>query len=154
MVVRLVKLDADDYEYPMVVLRDDGTHLVVRGPWAEAEARDVGPVTFEPGDDFTEHYWRDRWYAVKEVRRSDGALKGWYCDVARPARVQPGVVVSEDLVLDLWVAADGTVQRLDEDEFASSGLERLDPVAAREAPRALKELEALAAERWHELLAG
>ena len=153
MVVRLIKLDAGDYEYPMVVVADDGIHLIVRGPWAEPDARDVGPVTFEPGDTFTEHYWRDRWYAIKEVRRPDGALKGWYCDVTRPARVQDGIVLSEDLVLDLWVGGDGIgVERLDEEEFAASGLARSDPVAAERALAALTELEALAADGWHGLL--
>ena len=150
--VRLVKLDAADYEYPMVVVRDDGTHLVVRGPWSEPEARDVGPVTFEPGDEFTEHYWRDRWYAIKEVQRADGALKGWYCDVTRPARVEPGLVLSEDLVLDLWVGANGEVRRLDEAEFEASGLDRLDPEAAREARRALDHLASLAADGWERVL--
>ena len=57
---------------------------------------------FEPGDVFTEHYWRDRWYSIKEVRDQGGLLKGWYCDVARPVRVEDGLLISEDLDLDLW----------------------------------------------------
>ena len=48
--------------------------------------RDFGFVRFEPGDVFTEYYWRDRWYAVKEVRDAAGVLKGWYCDVTRPGQ--------------------------------------------------------------------
>jgi hypothetical protein len=51
----------------------------------------------------------------------------------------------EDLDLDLWRSADGAdVRRLDEDEFAASGLAATDPVAARAALAALDELEALA----------
>jgi hypothetical protein len=154
VVVRLVKLGGtDDYEYPMVVLADDGTHIVVRGPWAEPEARRVGPVTFEPGDVFTEHYWRDRWYAVKEVCAAGGALKGWYCDVTRPTRVESGVIVSEDLVLDLWVDADGRSSvRLDEDEFEASGLEMRDPAVARRAREALDTLARLAGDGWDTIL--
>ena len=26
---------------------------------------------------FTEHYWRDRWYSIKEVRSQRGSLKGF-----------------------------------------------------------------------------
>jgi hypothetical protein len=143
--VSLVKRHPPDVEYPVVVVADDGTHVVVRGPWSLAEARDLGYVRFEPGDVFTEHYWRDRWYSVKEVRGRGGALKGWYCDVARPVRVREGLLVSEDLDLDLWVSADRrTLLRLDEDDFAASGLQDRDPAAAAAARRALEELERLA----------
>ncbi len=81
---------------------------------------------------FTEHYWRDRWFAVKEVRTGDGGLKGWYCDITRPAVLADGVLTVEDLDLDLWVSADGScVLRLDEDEFEESGLAERDPTASR-----------------------
>jgi predicted RNA-binding protein associated with RNAse of E/G family len=131
--------------YPATVLSDDGDHVVVRALWAEPAARDVGYVTFEHGDLWTEHYWRNRWYAIKEIRHRTGRRKGWYCDVARPARVDEDRLLSEDLYLDLWVSADGTtVLRLDEEEFAASGLRTRDPVAAAAAERALEELERLA----------
>jgi len=143
--VRLIKMTHPDVEYDAVVIGDDGVHIVVLGPWAEEEARDLGFVRFEPGDVFTEHYWRDRWYSIKEVRDQGGIVKGWYCDVARPVRVDDGLLVSEDLDLDLWVSADGrTVLRLDEDEFAASGRTMTDPVAATQALDALAELERLA----------
>ena len=138
-----------DLVYPMVVLADDGNHLVVEGPFAGIEALDLGFATFEPGDVFTEHYWRDRWYAVKEVRSADGTLKGWYTDITRPVGVEDGAIVSTDLDLDLWVSADlRTILRLDEDEFEASGLEASDPHAAREARKALDHLAALAADDW------
>ncbi len=143
--VWLIKMNHPDVEYDAVVIGDDGVHIVVRGPWAEAEARDLGFVRFEPGDVFTEHYWRDRWYSIKEVRDQGGILKGWYCDVVRPVRVEDGLLISEDLDLDLWASADGrTVLRLDEDEFAASGLAATDPVTATKALNALAELERLA----------
>ncbi len=145
--VILVKPRHGDVEYPCTVVFDDGTHVVVRGPWSGETPRDLGFVRFEPGDEFTEHYWRDRWYSVKEVRDPSGALKGWYCDVARPARVGDGLLVSEDLDLDLWVPAGrGTVLHLDEDEFSSSGLTERDPAAAAQARRAVDELVDLAAD--------
>ncbi|ARZ70870.1 hypothetical protein SMD11_5281 [Streptomyces albireticuli] len=153
--VRLVKAGRTKVSYPAVVVADDGTHAVVRAPWAGDEARDFGFVRFESGDVFTEHYWRDRWYAVKEVRTADGVLKGWYCDVTRPAGIAPDGLVVEDLDLDLWVSADGTsVLRLDEDEFAESGLESRDPAAAAAAREALDELEKLACEDGLEKLLG
>uniref|UniRef100_A0AAU2VC57 DUF402 domain-containing protein n=1 Tax=Streptomyces sp. NBC_00003 TaxID=2903608 RepID=A0AAU2VC57_9ACTN len=143
--VVLVKAGRTKLRYPASVVSDDGTRLTVRAPWAAEGIRDFGFVRFEPGDVFTEHYWRDRWYAVKEVRDADSVLKGWYCDIARPAVVQDGEVIAEDLDLDLWLSADGaTVLRLDEDEFAASGLAERDPEAASRAVAALDELELLA----------
>lgn len=143
--VTLLKHARHDVRYPATVLRDDGTHAVVRAPWAGPPVKDFGFVRFERGDVFTEHFWRDRWYAVKEVRDPAGALKGWYCDMTRPARVTDGALVIADLELDLWVSADGTeVLRLDEDEFLASGLPDTDPEAAAQARRALDELDALA----------
>ncbi|MEV5439124.1 DUF402 domain-containing protein [Streptomyces sp. NPDC052682] len=143
--VVLVKAGRTKIRYRAALLADDGTRITVRAPWAGEGVRDFGFVRFEPGDVFTEHYWRDRWYAVKEVRAASGALKGWYCDVTRPAVRAGAELVVEDLDLDLWCSADGTdVRRLDEDEFAASGLARTDPEAASAALAALDELEALA----------
>jgi protein associated with RNAse G/E len=151
--VILVKPRHGNVEYPAVVVADDGTHIVVRATWSEEASRDLGFVTFDPGDVFTEHYWRDRWYSVKEIRTAGGVLKGWYCDVARPVRVEDGLVVSEDLDLDLWASADGrTILRLDEEDFVESGLDARDPAAAAEARAALDELERQARDRFRDIV--
>lgn len=143
--VLLMKAGRMKIRYPAQVVADDGTLVTVRAPWAAEGVRDFGFVRFEPGDVFTEHYWRDRWYAVKEVRTSTGVLKGWYCDVTRPAVREGSTLTVEDLDLDLWCSADGgTIIRLDEDEFAESGLTARDPAAAAAALAALDELERLA----------
>lgn len=143
--VVLVKAGRTKIRYEAELLTDDGTHVTVRAPWAGDGIRDFGFVRFEPGDVFTEHYWRNRWYSIKEVRDAKGTLKGWYCDVTRPAVVSGTELVVEDLDLDLWRSADGSdVRRLDEDEFADSGLAERDPEAAGAAMTALDELEAFA----------
>ncbi|MFJ9864793.1 DUF402 domain-containing protein [Streptomyces sp. NPDC101165] len=151
--VVLVKGGRTKIRYPAELLADDGVRVSVRAPWAGGGVRDFGFVRFEAGDVFTEHYWRDRWYSVKEVRAGDGSLKGWYCDITRPAVLSGTELVVEDLDLDLWRSADGTdVRRLDEDEFAESGLAETDPEAASAAVAALDELEALAREGGFEKL--
>ncbi|MET9446905.1 DUF402 domain-containing protein [Streptomyces cinerochromogenes] len=143
--VVLVKAGRTKIRYPAELLQDDGNRIAVRAPWAGSGVRDFGFVRFEPGDVFTEYYWRDRWYSVKEVRAADGSVKGWYCDITRPAVRSGSELVVEDLDLDLWRSADGRdVRRLDEDEFAESGLTETDPRAASAAVAALDALEALA----------
>ncbi|MFF9096406.1 DUF402 domain-containing protein [Streptomyces sp. NPDC014776] len=153
--VVLVKAGRTKIRYPAGLLADDGTRIAVRAPWAGDTVRDFGFVRFEAGDVFTEYYWRDRWYSVKEVRDAAGGLKGWYCDITRPATLTGTELVVEDLDLDLWRSADGRdVRRLDEDEFEASGLSERDPRAAAAAVAALDTLEALArGDRFTELLA-
>ncbi|MEU6272210.1 DUF402 domain-containing protein [Streptomyces populi] len=151
--VVLVKAGRTKISYPAELLADDGNRVVVRAPWAGDGVRDFGFVRFEKGDVFTEYYWRDRWYSVKEVRNAEGERKGWYCDITRPATVLGDRLVVEDLDLDLWLSADGTdVRRLDEDEFAESGLAAADPAAAAAAEKALDDLERLAREGGFEAL--
>jgi hypothetical protein len=143
--VRLDKHPRPDVRYPATVLADDGEHVVVRAPWSGDAARDFGFARFEPGDIWTEHFWRTRWYSIKEVAAADGTIKGWYCDVARPAVVGSGEIAVADLDLDLWLSGDRrTALRLDEDEFEESGLAAREPETAARAWQALAELEVLA----------
>lgn len=146
MRVWLRKAGRPKIDYPAELISDDGVHIVVEAPFAGGKVRDFGFVRFEPGDVFVEHYWRDRWFSVAEVHGPDRTLKGFYCDVTRPAVLdEKGDLVVEDLDLDLWRSPDGTqVLRLDEDEFAESGLAETDPAAATRAVAALEELERLA----------
>ncbi|MBD0838083.1 DUF402 domain-containing protein [Streptomyces sp. TRM68416] len=151
--VVLLKGGRTKIRYPAELLADDGTRVTVRAPWAGEGVRDFGFVRFEPGDVFVEYYWRDRWYAVKEVRAGDGTLKGWYCDITRPATLSGTELVVEDLDLDLWRSAEGTdVRRLDEDEFEESNLLETDPEAASAAMTALNTLENLALDSGFEAL--
>ena len=63
--VVLVKGGRTKIRYAAELLSDDGNRIAVRAPWAGDGVRDFGFVRFEPGDVFTEYYWRDRWYSVK-----------------------------------------------------------------------------------------
>ena len=65
-----------------------------------------------------ETFYSDRWYNIFEIYdRDDGKLKGWYCNIGKPAVLEDGIVSYVDLALDLWVSADGKQTVLDEDEF-------------------------------------
>jgi len=143
--VRLLKDPRADVVYPGEILHDDGEHVVLEAPWFGDGPHDMGFAMFEPGDVWIEHYWRSRWFTVKEVRTGAGEVKGWYCDMTKPPRVEDGVLLVRDLELDVWLSGDGaTVLRLDEDEFAESGLEERDPEAAAMALRTMAEIEGLA----------
>ncbi len=96
-------------------------------------------VVFKHNDRFIETFYSDRWYNIFEIHdRDDGKLKGWYCNVGRPARLADDAVSYVDLALDLWVSADGKQTVLDRDEFDSLGL---DPEDRAQALKALDELQ-------------
>ncbi|WIG57481.1 MAG: hypothetical protein OJF49_000225 [Ktedonobacterales bacterium] len=101
----------------------------------------LGYTTFMTGDHFIEEFYTDRWYNIFEIHAgTDGTLKGWYCNIAEPATISETIICSRDLLLDLWVAPDGSLLVLDEDEFAADTL--LDDITKAAARRALNDLEA------------
>jgi protein associated with RNAse G/E len=130
--------------YEGALLVEEPGHMLVHARW-ERRAMDLGYVVFAPGDHFFEHYYSERWYNIFEVRSAEGVLKGWYCNITRPACFEAEVVTSEDLELDLFVAPDRKqLLRLDLDEFAALELHVREPAAYDAALRALHELEEMA----------
>ncbi|MEU3710921.1 DUF402 domain-containing protein [Streptomyces catenulae] len=119
---------------------DEGSHLPVLASWAAPRDRDFGFLHFEPGDLFTKHYRRDRWYTVKELRDGRGTLKDRHCDITRPAVLRdretvPTELTAEDLAPALRVSADDSrILRLDENEPTASDLPTRAPAAPRRPP--------------------
>lgn len=130
--------------YQAEVIHRTPEYALVRARW-DRPRLDLGYVTFETGDVFFEHFYADRWYNVFELRSTTGILKGWYCNVTRPAIISDAMIVSEDLDLDLFVTAQrDRFIRLDVEEFESRGLARRDPQVYAAAHHALEDLEYLA----------
>ena len=118
--------------------------IVIEAVW-DRPTIDLGYVTFATGDRFTEHYYTARWYNIFAVRSAAGQLKGWDCNVTRPAQFDGATLTSEDLELDLFVSPDRTeLLRLDLDEFAERDFAHREPATHTAALAALDELEALA----------
>ena len=98
-------------------------------------------VILKEKDRFVETFYTDHWYNIFEIYdRDHGQIKGWYCNVGRPAVIADGVVSYVDLALDLWVASDGKQTVLDEDEFDELSLNAKDREMASSALADLQEL--------------
>ena len=82
-------------------------------------------VVFKRNDRFVETFFTENWYNIFEIHdRDDDQIKGWYCNLGRPAVWDaPDTISYVDLALDLWVSANGTQTLLDEDEFEALGLD-------------------------------
>ncbi|MCS6939079.1 MAG: DUF402 domain-containing protein [Roseiflexaceae bacterium] len=143
--VRLLKPEKNHtVAYQAEVIQMTPEYALVRAVW-DRPRLDLGYVTFETGDVFFEHFYASRWYNVFELRSAEGALKGWYCNVTRPATISAEAIISEDLDLDLFVSAQrDQLLRLDVEEFEARGLAQRDPQVYAVAHAALEELERLA----------
>jgi predicted RNA-binding protein associated with RNAse of E/G family len=99
-------------------------------------------ILLKRDDRFVETFYTDRWYNIFEIHdRDDDTLKGWYCNIGRPAVWDaPDTISYEDLLLDLWVSQDGMQSVLDEPEFERA---ELDELTRAQALRALAELQNL-----------
>lgn len=149
--ITVIKRNAQGVEtwrYSGVLARREGTAIHLEAPFNGKDIEFMG-ITIKNGDMFVEEYYTDRWYNIFEIHdRDDGHLKGWYCNVGKPAVEEgEGVISYIDLALDLWIAPDGTQTILDEDEFAALDL---DPVTREWALAALTELQTLFRQkRWN-----
>ncbi|MBC8076741.1 MAG: DUF402 domain-containing protein [Chloroflexales bacterium] len=143
--IRLLKpLKRITVNYTGELLARDDAHILLRALWHDPP-KDLGFVQLVPGDVFYEHFYANRWYNIFEIRAANGALKGWYCNVTRPAVFGNHYVESEDLELDLFVPPDRAAPLvLDEDEFAARKLDQTDPEAHAAAHAALAALVQMA----------
>jgi protein associated with RNAse G/E len=132
------------WRYQGRVLRREDSLVVLEARFDHDEV-DVGPVTFRRGDSFVERFYSDRWYNIFEVHdANDGHLKGWYCNIARPAALLPDEIRADDLGLDVFVHPDGRTLTLDQDEFDALPLDEGERRAALDG---LAELRRLIQER-------
>lgn len=141
-VYKLDHLGREVWRYPARVLARDGRSVRLEASF-NRDDMELGYATFKRGDRFIETFYSDRWYNIFAVYdRDDGALKGWYCNICRPATIADEAVGCDDLALDVWVSPDGAATVLDEDEFAALPLVDGERAAAQVA---LRELLGLAA---------
>ncbi len=139
----VIKLNLDEQEtwrYTGEVLARDAHSLTLRALFNRADTPFHG-ILLRQGDIFIEIYYTERWYNIFQIHDRDSAeIKGWYCNVTKPAEIDPSQIRYVDLALDLLVYPDGRQLVLDEDEF-----EALHPDQSLRAKvfAALAELKAL-----------
>jgi predicted RNA-binding protein associated with RNAse of E/G family len=140
--IRKLNLDGREvFAYTGRLLSRTPSAVVVEATFERYERLDLGYAVFERGDRFVEYFYSDRWYNVFEVHAvGDDQLRGWYCNITRPAILEANTVSAVDLALDAFVYPDGRVLLLDEDEFAALPLSDSERRAALEAVTELKQM--------------
>jgi uncharacterized protein len=110
------------YEYEGRLLSHEEDVIVLEALFDRADMPFMD-VVFKTGDRFVEYYYTDRWYNIFAIHdRDDGNIKGWYCNIGKPAVFEDSVVSYVDLALDLWVSTTGKQTVLDEAEFEALDL--------------------------------
>ncbi len=132
----------EQLSYQGVLVMQDETCLCIDAKFALAD-RDLGYIQLRRGDQFREWFYSDRWYNIFRVKDVDSlAIKGWYCNITRPAQFGAGQAAAEDLALDVFVYPDGRTLLLDEAEFAELNLAAHEREKAWQAVASIKALVA------------
>lgn len=141
--ITIIKRDADgvaELSYSGV-LHQQGDGFVCIDAVFSLPDRDLGFIQLRRGDHFQEWFYVDRWFNIFRVSGAGSlALKGWYCNITRPPRIEAQVVAAEDLCLDLFVYPDGRTLLLDEDDFAGLRLCRRERECAWAAVATIKRM--------------
>lgn len=96
--------------------------IVIKAIWERPDL-DLGYTTFENGDIFTEYYYGNHWYNVFTIHSRYQKLRGWYCNITKPAVITPMKIDYVDLFLDLWITPQGKIIELDQDEFSNAEID-------------------------------
>lgn len=126
--------------------RYEATEILREESYVKLEARynradaNIGRVHLKNNDRFLEVFFADRWFNIFEIHdREDDHLKGWYCDICKPAKIEETMIKYVDLKIDLIVYPDGSDDVLDEDEFISLDIDDKTRTQARFSLEYLKE---------------
>jgi len=98
-------------------------------------------IFLREGDRFLELYPIEKWFNIFEIHDKDNdEIKGWYCNISRPAQSDTEKIFYDDLALDLLVYPNRKILVLDEDEFKSLSLDQIETLNAKKGLEQLKEI--------------
>ena len=124
-VMKILKKNLADevtWQYDSEVLRRDENSITVEA-FFNRDDMPFQEIILKRNDRFVETFYTDKWYNIFEIYdRDDGKLKGWYCNITKPAVIEEDSVSYVDLALDLWVSANGKQTVLDKDELEELNL--------------------------------
>lgn len=122
IVTKLDHTGREVWSYPGIVIQRDREKVIIEAKFTRSDFVFNG-MELKLNDTFIEAYYRKKWYNIMEIHdRDDGHLKGWYCNVTRPADFSRWKIEYQDIALDLLVHHNGPIQLLDEDEFGEMNL--------------------------------
>lgn len=118
IVIKLNPQGQETWRYNGTVIEENDTSILLEAYFNRDDLLFHG-IQLRENDRFIEKYYNDRWYNIFEIHdRDDDRLKGWYCNITKPAQFKPDQIEYIDLALDILVYPNGEYLILDKDEFA------------------------------------
>jgi hypothetical protein len=114
----------------------DGS-LTLRREMSPGGTYDALGVDRQAGDVAITKFQEGRWWYPTVYRGDDGTKRGTYVNVCTPVEVFPDAVRYVDLHVDVVKHADGTVERVDDDELDAAEAEGLIPSDLAEKARSV-----------------
>jgi len=122
------------FDQSVVFEREDVIVTLAEAMELDLPMRIDGAIALETGSSIVWFTFPGVWHDIGRFHRADGVFVGYYANVLTPPVIEGRVWHTTDLYLDVWVAADGKVLLLDEDEFEEAvGREVLDAATAMRA---------------------
>jgi len=113
----------DVFSYPMTVTAKDGDWIRVEGHFNIPKSYELGLFTIENGDRSIEWFYPNRYYNIFRIHEGDSKIiKGYYCNITRPAIITEATITADDLELDVLISPTGKIVLRDEDEFNALSL--------------------------------
>jgi hypothetical protein len=120
-----------------VTNRDADGSLTLRREMSPGGTYDALGVDRQAGDVAITKFEEGRWWYPTVYRGEDGTKRGTYVNVCTPVEVFPDAVRYVDLHVDVVKHADGTVERVDDDELDTAENEGLIPTDLAEKARSV-----------------
>ena len=141
----------EELSYSGTVLERGETYVCVQAIF-NFDTMDLGYITLKKGDIFTEWFYTDRWFNVFKVEDIDTVqLKGYYCNLTRPAIISDKTVKADDLALDIFVQPNGNMLILDEDDYDKLPLSETERYQVQQAVNQIKQLVQTRTIPFHEI---
>jgi uncharacterized protein len=139
IIVRKLNLEErETWRYSGEIILQDDEKVILEALFNRDDLPFNG-ILLRRGDRFLETFFLKRWYNIFEMHdREDDTIKGWYCNICYPAKMEGQTLSYVDLALDVLIYPDGRQLILDEDEFEAL---KLAPDIRSEALAALELLK-------------
>jgi len=141
--MRIIKTDHlgnSVWEYDGKIIEQTASAFLLEAKFNRSDLMFNG-VFLREGDRFLELYPIEKWFNIFEIHDKDSdEVKGWYCNITRPARCDTEKISYDDLALDLLVYPERKMLVLDEDEFRSLSLGPIETMNAKKGLEQLKEI--------------
>jgi predicted RNA-binding protein associated with RNAse of E/G family len=79
-----------------------------------------GTTILEPGAAVVWFTYPGHWYDIGRFHLADGTFTGFYANILTPVSMDGDQWETTDLLLDVWLGADGKVEVRDQDEFGAA----------------------------------